>query len=687
MITSRVLGLAAWLAVSPVIAASGSETPLLHPSLREGIEKRLVQFEIRVTKKGVPVSGLTAGDFDIELGGKPLKGFTLDDMCVEAPTAAPSARPGSYVLYFDEPELTVEGRLRAVEVARLVGKELLARGHDVMILRNGPSLIGETGWTHDASAITEALDRIAADPGHRDFLSASVEESRIEDKVERLHRIVVENAMAYQRELRRIKGGSGPSGAKDAEIARLTAQYAAEGAAAVDSTIGELRTAVQDELHRTERDMERLRGALLTLLGRESPKGLTYFADSLRRDPGHVIASEVDELDNLPDRGMETRKRTLASWNADGAMQALIRDASTFGVRFYAVEGRGLSAPSDWVRSAQDTLTTLALDTGGLSFVNGLQASAIAGRIAADQSCWYLVSFDPKGWDEDRPHGLGVYPRQRGLRISTRSSIVIPSEASLNEARLTAAYLEGAQDGNEPLSVSIYPSGGNAHRLQVLAQVRLPQSDETAADVKMWDIGFAVRSRGTITAHRFDRLAWDPKVQAGVYQATLDVPQGEHEIVAVARDVANNVIRQGRVKGTWPAVSAHGVTLSVPAFAQPQRRGVVRDGESRAHGIVVLGDGDPIDPRDPVAIVTAVCFEETPMTALRAERQIEGRPEVSFPPMLLEPRKGQCLQIRDLVPAESVGTRYLSYHLRVVSESGTIASEEMTRGIAEAGVN
>ena len=108
---------------------------------------------------------------------------------------------------------------------------------------------------------------------------------------------------------------------------------------------------------------------------------------TLRSDPGRVVAPTLESIAKSDTNATDPHPRSgIATWNADGAMQALVREASTYGARFYAVEGRGLTARSDWVRTAQDTLASLALDTGGLSFLNGVQASYIADRVAADQA-------------------------------------------------------------------------------------------------------------------------------------------------------------------------------------------------------------------------------------------------------------------------------------------------------------
>jgi hypothetical protein len=676
-------------------AESAVAPPELNPGVTERVERRLIQFELRLTRKGAPVSGIDPADLEIELGGKPLKAFTLDDMCMVAstsPATPPPARPGSFVLYFDEPELTIEGRFRAIEVARRVVDALLARGHNVLIVRNGAALRQETNWTHDAAEVSAALDRIAADPGHRDSLRASADEEHTARLLEQLEGAIHQSELGRQVAIRNAisRNAKLPEDLRSAEEHPEQSDLEANsGQAAVDAglsrLLGDLEAIVQDELRRIERDVERLRGAVRLLAFRESPKGVVYFADTLRRDPGGVAVRALSNAPGMKPYLNDARWRgVVASSDAHSELQALVRDASTYAVRFYAVEGRGLASASDWVRTSQDTLASLALETGGLSFLNGLAPERIADRVSADQSCWYLVSFDSSGWEEDRAFALGVWPKQPGLRAQARSTLVIPSRATLTATRLVAAHFGDPTLEDRPLSLSIYPVGGTTRNLQVLAQVRLPDADAPAARDTAWDVGFQVASHGRIVAHDANRVTWHGSGQPPVYQSTLSLPAGAYEIVAVAREDASDTVRSGRLSGTWPTTVSGGVTLSVPALAQPQRGGIVLDGQARDSGVIVRGAGNPVDPRAPLAIVTSACVDGGEDARFRVERRIVGETEVSFPSMLLGPDDGRCVQIRDLVAARSLGGGRLTYFVRVLTGEVTAASQEISFDVAEA---
>ena len=677
-----VLPLVVFLTGASVSADQDAAPSPLEPVLTERVEKRLIQFEMRLARRGAPVRGLSEKDLDIELGGMPLKNFTVDDMCGDSSVVAPVTRLGSSIFYFDDPELTREGRIRAVEVARLVAPALLGHGHDLLILHNGASVRAETTWTHDAAEVSAALDRIAEDSGERDHLRDDADEQDVERLIDQANDQLGVNARGSAALATRTPYDcKPPARAKREEIA---AQHFAGDMVAINGLAAALKHVVADELRRAGRDFERLRGAVQLLSLRGSPKSLVYFADSLRSDPGRAMAAAFESVAKLDTTSSYHHPRSsIATWNADGAMQSLVRDASTYGARIYAVEGRGLTARSDWVRTAQDTLASLALDTGGLSFLNGLPASVIADRVAADQSCWYLVSFDSSGWAEDRPLGIGVWPKRQGLRVNTISSLVIPGRDALIQARLMAAHFGDRSQDDQPLSVSIYPVGGTDKRLQVMAQVLLPESQQPHVRDTILEVGLQVVSQGAVVSHTSNRVTWSGNGAAPVYQTTLSLPTGPYEIVAVVRDVGTDSIRQGRVGGTWPAVTAERVTLSLPALAQPKRSGVVVDGEVNPHGIVVRGTGDPVDPREALGMVTAACIQGSEDVVFRAERSIVGGAERSFAPMTLGTEKGRCVQIRDMVPAGSLAAGRMTYLVRILSGDRTITSQELVFDVAD----
>jgi len=59
-----------------------------------------------------------------------------------------------------------------------------------------------------------------------------------------------------------------------------------------------------------------------------------------------------------------------------------------------------------------------------------------------------------------------------------------------------------------------------------------------------------------------------------------------------------------------------------------------------------------------------------------------GETEVSFAPMTLSPDEGRCVQIRDLVVANSLGAGRLTYFVSIFSGDEEIASQELPFDVA-----
>jgi hypothetical protein len=84
-----------------------------------------------------------------------------------------------------------------------------------------------------------------------------------------------------------------------------------------------------------------------------------------------------------------------------------------------------------------------------------------------------------------------------------------------------------------------------------------------------------------------------------------------------------------------------------------------------------------VDPRAPLAIVTAACVDGRKDALFRVERRIVGETEVSFPSMTLGPDENRCVQIRDLVAAGSLDAGPLTYSVRVLAGGVAVAAQEL----------
>src|SRR5207344_861628 len=104
----------------------------------------------------------------------------------------------------------------------------------------------------------------------------------------------------------------------------------------------------------------------------DAPKAALYFADTMRQNAGeHYLAffsgSTIQDLNGKP----TAAAATIINDGQTGALplDRVMNEASSFGIRFYTVEGQGITGANSFIESR------------GSAFSNGNQASAGVGSI------------------------------------------------------------------------------------------------------------------------------------------------------------------------------------------------------------------------------------------------------------------------------------------------------------------
>ncbi|HXV77683.1 MAG TPA: hypothetical protein VD788_15320, partial [Candidatus Polarisedimenticolaceae bacterium] len=195
-----------WLAIALAAACVSAATAARAQSDRTerdrpreiGLEERagrsLAQIDITVVGPPEIVRSLTADDFKIRVQLERVDEFELDRLCGAATAAGtagavlPSAGPpgASYLFYFDQPHLTMGGRLRAIEIARALVDELISGGNRAMLVSNARRSEILEPLTTDRDALHARLDELAEDRDQWD-LYAHNEDARVEEVVRSLN--------------------------------------------------------------------------------------------------------------------------------------------------------------------------------------------------------------------------------------------------------------------------------------------------------------------------------------------------------------------------------------------------------------------------------------------------------------------------------------------------------------------
>jgi VWFA-related protein len=367
--------------------------------------RELVSVDVIVRdRSGNVVRGLGPQDFEIREDGRPQSVLTVSFQEITDKTAAPApnvglladvqkkvveTRPGTsvsapaplspetlagrrlIVLVFDTASMQPEDVQHAVDSAYKYVDEQMSPADLVAVTTVSSMLNVLTDFTDDKEKVTSALSRLAATDG---------------------------------------------TATADAAASTVATDEAQAAATADDST-----TADTTELDLFNNDI-RLR-ALKTLADALGPveqrKSIIYFSTGMER--------------NGQDNQVELRAAINAAVRANVSiypvdtrgLQAVVpggdaRQASGRGVSLF--NGRGVAQQFDRLASSQDTLVSLAGDTGGQAFTDTNDFGEAFARVQRDTSAYYLVGYSSANTLKDgRFRRIQVRVKRDGVRVDARA--------------------------------------------------------------------------------------------------------------------------------------------------------------------------------------------------------------------------------------------------------------------------
>jgi hypothetical protein len=448
----------------------------------------------------------------------------------------------------------------------------------------------------------------------------------------------------------------------------------------------------RDEKWHTELALARFSMMLGRMDGIDPPKAVLYFADRMRSNAGdHYIA-----MFQGTDGGVDPRDPTtqILVGNTLPTFNQVIDSAATRGTRIYAVQAEGLipglsSTPVSGVAvryssgnalaggkrrftDANNSLVSLAAETGGQAFLHGVGPAKIARRIRADLACVYLISFDPEDLPQDRRVPLSVYVNRPKTEVRTRTRVVVESDSARLTSRLTTALTnpERAED-DARLRAVVVPTGYSAGRYTALVQVRVSGTEFTGT---VWDLGLSSLSRGRLREQASTRVSLPAPNVPVVFEAKMEFAPGPYELTAVAHDVNRDAVTSLRVDGSWPDPEEAEATVGPIALVQPVNAVFVRDGGYKRYGTLARADRDWVRPDQPAALLAIICRSRSQKRVVSVERRLEGDTVAGFPPLSVEPEKEPCVLISDVIPAGTMTEGAFNYSVRVLHKDEEIAA-------------
>jgi len=443
------------------------------PRVSASAEVSILGVDVVVTDgNGRPVHGLTASDFEVLRGGKPvaITNFHEERELAEAPrpgapgvpaaeAPAPSAPepaavrpPRRIVVFVDRLYLPEPNRRRELfdGVKGFLAKALAGPGDEAMVVSWGDSVRVVRSFTGDLAALGETLDAVARRVARLDGEASEVAELAARD-------FWFESVSADPR-----VGTTVGTAELSREVAALQA-------------FNEMKSKVTA-----------LRGLVALMAGMEGRKSLVLVAHHFGRYPGREYY--VGPRSGLVGAPKERDGRPL--------LEELAAAANASGVTLYGIypyDHVALASAADAAVLNPSTSSgvfgsgTDAIwmnEMAGLEFVTGKTGGTVAGhpgelprfldRVASDLGSFYSLGFPASG--ATKPAAVKVRVRREGLTARVRQSVAERTA----EQRLTDRVLANlfAPDASSRIGVSVVAGGAkpSGKRYRIPLEVRIPMS-------------------------------------------------------------------------------------------------------------------------------------------------------------------------------------------------------------------
>lgn len=541
------------------------------PTFRSGRDLVSVDVVVR-DRDGHIVRGLTAADFELREDGRvqEILGLAFEEISAERATpigtaellagaeermtdpSSAAAKPIAaadvagrrlIVLLFDTSSMQPEEVQRAVDSANTFVSEQMSAADLVAVATVSTALDVLTDFTSDRATVASALARLGYTEGTAtpppDASTAATDEAM---------------------------------------------------AAATEAT--EAETSEMDMFNNDVR-LRALRTLAESLAPVEQKKAILYFSAGMERS-GQDNQVELRTAINAAVRAhvsiypVDTRGLQAVVPGGD-ARQASGRGQSLFS-------GRGMAQQLSRLSASQDTLTSLAADTGGRAFTDTNDFGEAFARVHRDISAYYLLGYSSTNTVKDgRFRRIRVRVRRDDLRVEARAGYFAERDfAHTNRSDREAQLQEQMFSPVSATDVPVMVTGGffrlAADRYYVPISVAVPGyavpvksgKEEISIDV----FGLVMDEQGRPLGRMRQTLKFPPAggtTLAGkqvLYQSGVTLPPGRFSVKVVVRENTNGRMGSFETPLTVPELRTASVKVSsvvVSTQLQPGRGGRNRD--------------------------------------------------------------------------------------------------------------
>ena len=549
------------------------------PTFRSGRDVVSVDIVVR-DRDGNVVRGLTAADFEVREDGKPQEvvGFSFQE--ISESTAAPVTT--AELLAGAEARMT-ETRSAPEPSQPMTGSDVAGR-RLMLLLFDLSSMQPEDVQRAIDSANTFVTGQMSA----ADLVAVATISSQLDVLVDftgdRAKVAATLNQLAY------TEGTATPP--PDAATAATDEAAAAATEAAAEETS-------EQDVFNNDIRLRALRTIAETLAPLEQRKAIVYFSAGMQRS-GQDNQVELRSAVNAAVRAhvaiypVDTRGLQAVVPGGDATR------ASGRGVSLFS--GRGVARQFSQHAASQDTLTSLAADTGGRAFTDTNNFGEAFTRVQRDMSAYYLLGYTSTNLTRDgRFRRIQVRVKRDGLRIEARPGYFAERDfAHTNRSDRETQLQEQLFSPVSSTDLPVMVTGGffrlAADRYYVPISVAVPGHavpvKSGTGEISLDVLGIVLDEQGRPLGRMRETLKFPAGTGASLaakqvlYQAGVTLPPGRFGVKVVVRENTTGLIGSFEAPLTVPELKQAPLKVSsVVLSTQLQQAGrgrnaspLVRDG-------------------------------------------------------------------------------------------------------------
>ncbi|HET9272600.1 MAG TPA: VWA domain-containing protein [Vicinamibacterales bacterium] len=510
--------LAVALLLPPAVRLAAQQAPT--PAFRSNVSVVVVDVVVR-DRSGNIVRGLTAGDFEVREDNRPqqIRSFDFEEVTTERPAAQP---PGPLLSAVTTPPAAAAAAPAPLRREDLAGRRLIVLLFDLSSMQ--PEELERTGRA--------AVDYVDTQMTPADLVAVATIDTTLE---------VLTDFTSDHEAVKRALANFTP-------VNGVAFDTPAAETAATDETASATSASAEYDVFNNDARLRAIKTLADALAPVEQKKAILYFSSGMAR-------SGSDNQVELRTAISAAVRANVSLYPVDTrGLQAVVPGgdatrASSFGTG--AFSGRSVRGQFDQLAASQETLQTLASDTGGKAFTDSNDFGAAFTQVIRDTSAYYLLGYSSSNDTKDgRFRRITVRVKRPDLRVEHRNGYYAERDFAHTgrqdrERELQEQLASPVSSTDIPVFVSAGWFRLAADRYYVPLSVAIPAgATGTGTTPSELDVLGAVRDEQGRPVGRIRqtlKLAEGASKQV-LYQSGLALPPGRFSAKVVVRENANGAV-------------------------------------------------------------------------------------------------------------------------------------------------